>query len=82
MPNRSDLALETVHTLYAMQERLFDFLEKADLRDPDTRREARKHVKEFEGLLDRADRRYMGGEDVWEALVRLPQELARKLRAA
>lgn len=82
MPTRSDLALETVHHLYAMQYRLIDLLESADLSDPGMRREARKQVREFQELLDRADRRYMGGEDVWEALAQLPTELERKMKVS
>ncbi|TSC57504.1 MAG: hypothetical protein Greene041619_1130 [Candidatus Peregrinibacteria bacterium Greene0416_19] len=80
--SKSDSALETVHTLYVMQTELIDLLERSDLQDPDARRQARKQMKEFQELLDRADRRYMGGEDVWDSLVRLPQEIAKKIRVS
>jgi len=77
--NKADRALENVHNLYVVQFQLLDLLE-SDLRDPDTRKQVRKTMKEFESLLSSADWRYMGGMDVWETLKSLPLEMGRKLR--
>ena len=76
---RTDRALENVQNLYLMQFRLLDLLE-SDLRNPVTRKEVRAQMKEFEGLLKKADWRYMGGIDVWETLKALPLEMSKKLR--
>ena len=77
---KSELALQTVHTLYIMQIQLIDLLEKSDLSDPTARKIARQQTKEFQDLLERADRRFMGGEDVWSALQQLPLEISQKLK--
>jgi hypothetical protein len=76
---RADRALENVQNLYAMQFQLLGLLE-SDLRDPEVRKEVRTQMKQFEELLARADWRYMGGQDVWETLKSLPEEMARKLK--
>lgn len=75
----TDRALEKVQTLYVMQIQLLDLLDR-DLSDPVVRKEVKSHMKQFQTLLAQADWRYMGGEDVWEALKSLPQEMARKLK--
>lgn len=79
MSTTTDRALERVQNLYVMQLELLDLLER-DLRDPDVRKQVRKTMKDFEVLLSKADWRYMGGEDVWEALKNLPMEMSKKLR--
>ena len=78
MTTKADLALQHVHTLYLMQFKLLDLLER-DLSTPQARREARASIKEFQKLLMSADWRYMGGEDVVEALKTLPVEIESKL---
>ncbi len=71
--------LEHVQNLYVMQWKMLDLLER-DLRTPQHRAEARKQMKEFKQMLSKADFRYMGGLDVWEALQSLPEEMSKKLR--
>lgn len=75
----ADIALEHIHHLYGMQLQILDLLDR-ELNTPQARREARAQIKEFQRLLRLADARYMGGEDVWEALKALPKELAQKLK--
>jgi hypothetical protein len=79
MTNKSDAAMERVHNLYMMQCILLDMLAQ-DLRDPDMRKEAQSTVREFKKLLDQADWRYMGGEDVLESLKTIPSEMTQKLK--
>lgn len=78
MTSTADTALEHVHHLYVMQLQILDLLDRK-LSTPQARREARAQIKEFQRLLRLADARYMGGEDVWEALKALPKELEQKL---
>jgi hypothetical protein len=61
--------------------KLLDLLD-SDLKDPAIRKEVKTSMKEFTQLLSKADWRYMGGEDVWEALKSLPQEMNKRLRAS
>lgn len=77
--SRADTALEHVHNLYVMQLQILDLLNQ-ELNTPEARRQARAQIKEFQHLLRLADARYMGGEDVWEALKSLPKELEEKLK--
>ena len=79
MTNKADLALQHVHNLYLMQFKLLDLLQK-DLSTPEARKEARASVREFQKLLMSADWRYMGGEDVVDALKTLPREIEDKLK--
>ncbi len=74
-----DRALERVQNLYAVQTRLIKLLE-SDLTDPVIRRETHASLKEFQTLLQRADHRYMGGEDVWQSLKALPTDALALLR--
>lgn len=78
--SKADLALEHIHNLYGMQLKMLDMLDKK-LNTPQARKEARASIKEFQKLLRLADARYMGGEDLWEALKSLPKELEQKLGA-
>ncbi len=71
---QGDGALNTIWNLYSLQEALCGFL-AGDLRDPAVRREARKTTQEFDALLAHADWRYMGGQDVYEELQNLSQEM-------
>ena len=77
--NKSDMALERVQNLYLVQMDLIRAL-TSDLSDPRERKEVRTKMKQFEGLLQMADHRYMGGEDVLEGLRSLPLEMAQKLK--
>lgn len=79
MSHKADAALERVHNLYMMQCILLDMLAQ-DLRDPNMRRQAQSTVREFKKLLDQADWRYMGGEDVLESLKTIPVEMHAKLK--
>ena len=79
MTNKADAALAHVHNLYLMQFKMLDLLQQ-DLSTPEARREARENMKEFQTLLRRADWRYMGGEDVLQALRSLPSEMEVKLK--
>lgn len=76
---RADIALQDLHTLYSMQFELLEMLDQ-DLSDPRARKSARDSMKRFQELLDRADHRYMGGEDVLESLQKIPVEIDGKLR--
>lgn len=78
--SKADTALEHIHNLYVMQLQILDLLDRR-LSTPQARREARAQIKEFQKLLRLADARYMGGEDVLEALKALPKELEEKLGA-
>lgn len=77
---QGDSALSTIWNLYNLQAALCNFLAE-DLRDPAVRREARKTTQEFDALLAHADWRYMGGQDVYEELQHLSQEMHGKLLA-
>lgn len=78
MPTKADTALEHIHNLYVLQLQILELLDRR-LSTPQARREARAQIKEFQRLLRLADARYMGGEDVLEALKALPKELEQKL---
>ena len=79
MTTRADLALQHVHNLYLMQFKMLDLLER-DLQTPEARKEARENMREFQSLLQMADWRYMGGEDVLESLQAIPTEMEMKLK--
>ena len=81
MTTKADAALAHVHTLYIMQFKMLDMLAQ-DLGTPKARREARDNMKEFQQLLRKADWRYMGGEDVMEALKNIPSEMEMKLKTS
>lgn len=76
---RVDSGLEHVQNLYLLQMELLSSLE-GDLSDPKARRQMRISVAEFEKLLRRADRRYMGGDDVYESLKSIPSEVEERLK--
>lgn len=75
----SKRALDVVQNLYVMQVELERFLE-SDLKDPDTRKQAKKRIKEFDSLLKEADASYMGGEDVYETLQRIRDGVSSKIK--
>lgn len=79
MTNKTDAALERVQNLYLMQLKILDLLDR-ELNTPKARKEARANIHEFQQLLHVADWRYMGGEDVLEALKTLSAELKKKLK--
>ncbi len=81
MTSKADAALQHVHNLYLMQFKMLDLLQQ-DLRTPEARKEARDNMKEFQQLLRKADWRYMGGEDVLDALKTLPTEMEVKLKTS
>ncbi|MSR87190.1 hypothetical protein EXS70_03400 [Candidatus Peribacteria bacterium] len=81
MKNKADSALQHVHNLYLMQFKMLDLLSQ-DLLSPEARKEARENMKQFQQLLRKADYRYMGGEDVWQALKKLPTEIELKLKTS
>ncbi len=70
--------LAKVQHLYVMQIELMKLFAE-DLKDPTKRKEARKCLTEFSKLLKEADWRYMGGEDVYDALHMIQKEFAAKL---
>lgn len=72
-------AIAHIHNLYVMQSQIIDLLDR-DLNTPKARKEARANIREFQKLLRAADWRYMGGEDVLEALKSLSAELQQRLR--
>ena len=76
---RADHALQNVQDLYNMQFELLEMLTN-DLSDPRARKSARDSMKRFQELLDRADHRYMGGEDVLLSLQKIPLEIDGKLK--
>ena len=80
MSTASDSALTRIHDLYVAQLNLIGLLQQ-DLRDPNVRRSVRESIREFQSLLRGVDWRYMGGEDVLEALRSLPSEVEEKLKA-
>jgi len=73
--------LTTVQNLYLLQFELCKVLD-SDLSDPDKVKEARKQVREFSQLLEEADWRYMGGEDVMESLEEIKEEASVKISKA
>jgi len=79
--SKSDLALERVQNLYVLQTKLLSSLD-SDLGDPDARRDVREAMRSFEKLLNVVDWRYMGGMDVYDALLKLPAEVTLKLKAS
>ena len=81
MSSKAEAALEHVHNLYLMQFKMLDLLQQ-ELTTPEARREARDNMKEFQSLLRKADWRYMGGEDVLNALRNLPSEMESKLKTS
>ena len=78
---KADAALEHVHNLYLMQFKMLDLLQQ-ELSTPEARREARENMKQFQQLLSKADWRYMGGEDVLQAMRALPTEVELKLKTS
>ena len=76
---KAELGLQTVQELYLMQVQLIDLLDR-DLSAPQIQKEAKKQTKEFQSLLKDADWRYMGGEDVYEELRKLPEEISLKMK--
>mgnify|MGYP001552393685 CR=1 FL=1 len=76
---KSELAL--VQQLYVLQMELDELLEQ-DLKDPETRKHARRQMKEFTQLLKRVDPQYMGGDDVYLALKEIRESIARKIQAS
>lgn len=79
MSSKSDLGLQRVQDLYAMHMELVRAL-SADLSNPDVRKEIQKRMREFGSLLAKVDYRYMGGEDVLEAMREFPREVRDLLR--
>ena len=69
--------LELVQELYLMQVDLHQLL-KGDLSAPE-KRAAKQRAREFSKLLNKADWRYMGGEDVLESLRETEREAKDKL---
>lgn len=78
-PSASGLAV--VQDLYLLQVELSRFLE-SDLADPSERKEAKQKVKTFTSLLSAADWRYMGGEDVFDALKDIQKDVSHKITRA
>ena len=81
MPTTSRVTgLTKVQNLYLMQIELWKVID-SDLKNPDEVKEAKKTLKEFTELLKEVDWKYMGGEDVIDALECIRLEAAAKLKA-
>jgi hypothetical protein len=77
--NATPSGLAKVQSLYVLQVELWKAL-SGDMRDPKVQKETKKNVKQFEELLKEVDQKYMGGEDVYEELVKMHQDVVQKLK--
>ncbi len=71
--------LDAIHNLYHLQVELGSKLGRK-LSEKDHEK-AKSQLKEFASLLSNADWRYMGGEDVYNSLVTLKDEIGEQLRS-
>ncbi|HLD32625.1 MAG TPA: hypothetical protein VJB10_03490 [Candidatus Peribacteraceae bacterium] len=71
--------LATVQNLYLMQMELIGFLQ-GGIRSEGQAKEAKQCLRQFAVLLDEADPRYMGGEDVVATLQGIREEMSARLR--
>lgn len=72
--------LATVHNLYVMQFQLMEYLQRG-IRTENQVKEARQCLREFSDLLGVANPDYMGGEDVYETLEKIQDEMSSRLKA-
>lgn len=72
--------IATVQNLYVMQFQLMEYLQ-GGIRSENQAKEAKQCLRQFKTLLDEADPRYMGGEDVVETLQEIQDEMAERLKA-
>ena len=72
--------LATVQSLYLMQFELMGYLQ-GGLRTPNQVKEAKQCLRQFTVLLGEADPGYMGGEDVFETLEGIQDEMSDRLKA-
>ncbi len=76
----SEAALDRVHTLYILQTKFITSLDDG-LHSGNKREELMQDIRTFQKLLNQADWRYMGGEDVLDSLRALHGEVKAKLRS-
>tara|TARA_B100000315_G_C14295862_1_gene459508 strand:+ start:327 stop:644 length:318 start_codon:yes stop_codon:yes gene_type:complete len=72
--------LEAVHNLYLMQMELMGYLKESTLTQ-DQAKDAQKCLRQFKSLLGEVDPNYMGGEDVFETLREIQEEMSQRLKA-
>lgn len=77
----SETALDRVHSLYLLQAKFITSLD-GDVRDAVRREELLQDIRTFQRLLNQADWRYMGGQDVMDSLKGLHDEIKAKLKGA
>jgi len=77
----SEAALDRVHSLYLLQTKFITSLD-GNLRGTVQREELLQDIRTFQRLLNQADWRYMGGEDVMDSLRDLHGEIKAKLKIA
>ena len=75
----SSSGLATVQSLYVVQLELTELVE-GGLRSADDIKEAKKQLRKFSQLLKDADWRYMGGEDVYESLQKIRDDVAKRVK--
>ncbi len=73
--------LSIIHDLYHIQFELEEFLKKDDL-DADERKRARQRLKEFKQLIVKADPAYLGGEEVYEHLCDIRDQVNEKTKSS
>ena len=79
MSTQKQTDLSKVQDLYLLQIELWQFLD--DKRpSAEKRKSAQKTLRTFKSLLKEVDWRYMGGEDVYESLQWIPEEVNQKLK--
>ena len=71
--------LKAVQDLYILQMELWKILD-GRVRSPEGVKSARKTLLEFSKLLKQVDWRYMGGEDVYQALEEMAKAANKKLQ--
>ena len=72
--------LATVQNLYVMQFQLMGYLQSG-MRTENQVKEAKQCLREFSNLLGDADPSYMGGEDVYETLEQIQNDMSTRLKA-
>ncbi len=79
-PTKKESALSKVQNLYVLQVELWNFLDAQDV-DTEKYKSAEKALKEFKRLLAEVDGAVMGGDDVYESLQWIPEEVGAKLKS-
>ena len=79
MSATNQAGLATVQTLYLMQIDLAQYL-RYGIKTGNQMEKARKQLSDFRKFLKEADWKYMGGEDVYQELCAIQEEVAAKIK--